>query len=298
MIDFKTSPSGTNTPAPAASHPMRTGPKTAMLCGGLIAASVLLAGCTSVKLTESGALSSYDNLGTKTGQMAKSRTYVDKASVGAARTVRIVPALLTPAAAGQISKPQDRALVSNALDRAICVALSDKYVIVAADQPADLTIRNVVTGVVPTNKAAAGVSSAVSLGSSFVLPVSVPRLPFGMGGLAVEGEVVDSQGSQVAAMVWARGANAITNKPRLSEVGDAYALAAAYGDSFSKLVIKGKAPASMDISLPSGQRINSFFGGKPKYAACDTFGRAPGVAGMVSGMVGAPPEWTDGAKGR
>lgn len=269
-----------------------------MLSGCLIAVSVLATACTSVDLTETGALSSYDNLGKKTGQLAKSRTYVDKRSVEAARTVRIMPAFLTGAAAGQIRKPQDRMLVSNTLDRALCVALSDKYVIVSADQPADLTVRNVVTGVVPTNKAVAGVSTAVSLGSSFVLPVSVPRLPFGLGGLAVEGEVVNIEGTQVAAMVWAKGANSITSKPRLSEVGDAYALAAAYGDSFSRLLIKGQKPSAMDISLPSSQRIKSFFGGKPKYAACDTFGRAPGVSGMVGAMVGAPPEWTDSASAR
>lgn len=283
---------------PAADSPAHGVSKVAMLSGCLIAVSVLATACTSVDLTETGALSSYDNLGSKTGRLAKSRTYVDKRSVGAARTVRIMPAFLTGAAAGQIHKPQDRMLVSNALDRALCVALSDKYVIVLADQPADLTVRNVVTGVVPTNKAVAGVSTAVSLGSSFVLPVSVPRLPFGLGGLAVEGEVVNIEGTQVAAMVWAKGANSITSKPRLSEVGDAYALAAAYGDSFSRLLIKGQKPSAMDISLPSSQRIKSFFGGKPKYAACDTFGRAPGVSGMVGGMVGAPPEWTDSASAR
>ncbi|MCY0096117.1 DUF3313 domain-containing protein [Hoeflea ulvae] len=258
----------------------------------------LATSCASVDLTESGALSSYDNLGRTTGQMAKSRSYVDKPAVTAARTVRILPASFSASAAGRIGKAQDRDLVSNALDRAICVALSDRYVIVAADQPADLTVRNVITGIIATNKAAAGVSTAVSLGSSFVLPVSVPRLPFGLGGLAVEGEVTGREDTQLAAMVWAKGANAITNKPRLSEVGDAYALAAAYGDSFSKLLIKGQMPAAMDLSLPSGQRINAFFGGKPKYAACDSFGRAPGVPGMVAGMVGAPPEWTDSARGQ
>lgn len=295
MIDTDTSPTEARKGAALADRLTGASRRKAMLAGCLITTAALTTGCTSVDLTETGALSSYSNLGQKTGQLAKSRTFVDKPAVAAARTVHILPAAFSGAAAGKITKPQDRLLVRNALDRAICVALSDKYVIVPADQPADLTVRNVVTGIVPTNKALAGVSTAVSFGSSFVLPVSVPRLPFGLGGLAVEGEVLGPENNQLAAMVWAKGANSITTSPRLSQVGDAYALAAAYGDSFSKLLIKGKAPAAIDISMPSRQRINAFFGGKPKYAACNTFGRAPGVPGMVGSMVGAPPEWTDKA---
>jgi hypothetical protein len=31
----------------------------------------------------------------------------------------------------------------------------------------------------------------------------------------------------------------------------------------------------------------------PKYAACENYGRAPGIAGLVGGKLGLPPEWTD-----
>src|SRR5690606_32601766 len=120
---------------------------------------------------------------------------------------------------------KDRALVSNALDRAICVALSDRYRIAALGQPADMTVRTVITDLVPTDKTMAGVSTAVSLGSNFVLPVGVPRLPVGLGGLAVEAEAVDSTGVQRAAAVWSKGANSFTDNARVSEIGDAYGLA-------------------------------------------------------------------------
>ncbi|WP_137134147.1 DUF3313 domain-containing protein [Rhizobium sp. FKY42] len=265
------------------------------LASRLVPLAFLASSCTSVALTENGALSTYSNLGKEQGTLSKSRSYADKPSLSAAKTVKILPTSFSPTAASQIKKPQDRALVTNALDRAVCVALSDRYEIVPENAPADLTVHNVITNIVPTNKTMAGLSAATSLGTSFVLPVSVPRLPFGLGGLAVEGEVQNAAGQQRAALVWARGANSITNSPRLSEVGDAYALATSYGDSFGQLLIKGKAPSMLDLSLPSAQRVNAFFGGKPKYAACDRFGRAPGVPGMVAGMVGAPPEWTDKA---
>ncbi|WP_246659185.1 DUF3313 domain-containing protein [Rhizobium sp. FY34] len=260
-----------------------------------LALAILASGCASLDLVQSGSLSSYDNLGQQKGSLGKSRSFADPAVMATVKTVRIIPTRFSDRASGRIAQPQDRALVTHALDRALCIALSDRYQIVASDQPADLTIRNVISDVVPTGKAAAGVATAVSLGSSVVLPVSVPRLPVGLGGLAVEGEAVDATGTQRAAILWAKGANSITSKPRVSEVGDAYQLASAFGSDFSQLMIKGKMPTALDIALPSGQRINSHFGGKPKYAACDTFGREPGIPGMVAGMVGAPPEWTDKA---
>jgi hypothetical protein len=246
-----------------------------------------------VPLKEGGTLTSYNNLGAAKGKLAKKRIYVDGQHLTAVKTVSIVPTTFSFSAVSRVKAEADRSLVSNALDRALCVALSDKYQMVSAGQPADLTIRSVVTDVVPTNKAMAGVATVVSVGTGFVLPVSVPRLPFGLGGLAVEAEAVDSGGVQSAAMVWARGANSIQDNPRVSEVGDAYGLATRFASDFSRMLIAGKEPKGLDISLPSRQRVQSWLGGKPKYAACDAFGRAPGLVGAVAAKYGAPPEWTD-----
>lgn len=253
----------------------------------------LLAGCTSVPLKEGGTLTSYHQLSPPKGKFTKSRTFVDAQGLAGVKTVSIVPTTFSFNAASRIKSPQDRALVSNALDRAVCVSLSDKYQIVPTGQPSDLTVRTVVTDIVATNKTMAGVSTAVSLGSSLALPVGIPRLPVGLGGLAVEAEAVDISGTQRAAVVWSKGANSITNNARVSEVGDAYSLAANFGKYFSRMLIGGKEPKGLDLSLPSGQRLNSALGGKPKYAACDAFGRSPGLAGIVADKVGAPPEWTD-----
>lgn len=255
--------------------------------------TLAVAGCTSVPLKEAGTLTSYSNLGAPKGTLAKKRLYVDGRHLATVRTVSIVPTTFSFSAASRIKTEADRSLVSNALDRALCVALSDKYQMVSAGQPADLTIRSVVTDIVPTNKAVAGVATAVTVGTGFVLPVSVPRLPIGLGGLAVEAEAVDGGGMQSAAMVWARGANSIQDKPRVSEVGDAYGLASKFASDFSRVLISGKEPKGLNIALPSGQRMRSWLGGKPKYSACDAFGRAPGLVGAVAAKYGAPPEWTD-----
>ncbi|WP_429115124.1 DUF3313 domain-containing protein [Ensifer sp. KUDG1] len=266
-------------------------PARAVGLAGLL--SVALAGCQSVPLKEAGTLTSYSKLGPSKGMVAKKRLYVDGQRLAGVRTIRIAPTMFSSAAASKIKSGADRDLVSNALDRALCVALSDRYQMVSADQPADLTVRSVVADIVPTDKALAGVSTAVTVGTGFVLPVSAPRLPVGLGGLAVEAEAVDAGGAQIAAMLWARGANSILDKPRVSEVGDAYSFATKFANEFSQVLISGKEPKALDISLPTRQRVQSWLGGKPKYAACDAFGRAPGLVGAIAAKYGAPPQWTD-----
>lgn len=254
---------------------------------------LVLAGCASVPLKQGGTLSSYDKLGEPKGSLSKSRIYVDGAGLAPLKTARIMPTTFAFGALPRVADAADRALVANAIDRALCVALSDRYEMVPGEQGADLTVRTAITDIVPTNKAMAGVSTVVSLGTGFVLPVGIPRLPVGLGGLAVEAEAVDRAGVQRAAMVWSRGANSIQDDPLVSEVGDAYGLSADFGSEFARILVLGKEPEGLDLSLPSGQRVQSWLGGKPKYAACDVFGRAPGLAGVIGGKVGAPPEWTD-----
>jgi len=115
-----------------------------------------------------------------------------------------------------------------------------------------------------------------------------------MGGLSVEAEARDIQGQQKAAFVWGRDADMLTSKPRVAASGDAYDLADEFGADFSKLLITGENPFDKKLSVPSMQRVNSAFGGKPKYAACDAFGRT-GIPAFIGGKMGAPPEWNDDA---
>ncbi|MBO9134912.1 DUF3313 domain-containing protein [Rhizobium sp. B230/85] len=262
--------------------------KAAGLCVALS-----LASCSSVPLTESGALTSYGSLGASEGRFSKSRSYVDTPALLAATTVAISSTRLSPQASSSIHNTGDGRLVSNALDRALCIGLSDRYNIVGPGEPADITVKAVITDIVPTGKFAAGLSTAVSLGSSVVLPVGVPRLPIGLGGLAVEAEALDKDGMQRAAIVWSRGANSITNQARVSEVGDAYGLASAFAGQFAEMLVKGKNTSGLHVSLPSRQKLRSQLGGAPKNAACEAYGRAPGVSGLALSLLGTPPSWSD-----
>lgn len=256
-----------------------------------------LGGCTTVPLRQSGTLTSYTNLSAPKGKFTKKMVYLNKEKLSGIKTVSIWPATFTNVAEQRIDKLQDRLLVTNALDRATCFVMSEKYQIVPFGTPSDLTIRAVITDIVPTQPAIAGVAKAVSIGSSLALPVGIPRLPLGLGGLAVEAEALDSKGSQAAAIIWSKGANSFTNEARISQVGDAYDLAAGFGSEFSRMIIAGKEPGNFDLRLPSAYDIRTTLGGKPGSPFCETYGRSPGIVGMIGASLGAPPTWADkGAK--
>ena len=76
-------------------------------------------------------------------------------------------------------------------------------------------------------------------------------------------------------------------------MGDAYELASSFGDDFSELLVTGVNPFSTKMpSLPTMQRVKSLFGGAPKEAVCDAFGRV-GVTDLLAAQFGLPPDWTD-----
>ncbi|WP_213775629.1 DUF3313 domain-containing protein [Bradyrhizobium sp. dw_78] len=246
-------------------------------------------------MTRTGSLTSYDNMESSNGALTKSLIRVDHDYVLAARSVRIIPTAFPEAVSSPIPA-KERVLVANAVDRSLCASLSDRFEVVGSGEPADLTVHAVITDAAATNEVAAGASKVISIvpaALSLGAPVPVPRLPIGLGSLSLEAEALDRAGHQQAAMIWARGADSFTSSPRVSTSGDAYDLATAFGGDFSRLLVTGSTPFGKMPALPSLQKIGSSLGGKPKYAACSAFGKAPGVAGMVAEHVGLPPEWTD-----
>jgi hypothetical protein len=265
----------------------------------------LISACASVPLAETGSLSSYQQLQPADSKFngRKSRVRVDKDAVLAARTVLIVPTSFAAEAASAKFSTRDRLLVANAVDRSVCIALSDRFNIVVPPQTADLIVHVTIANIVPTDVTAAATTKVLDIGKTVVtsagvvetsIPIPSVRVPIGLGGIALEGEAVDPTGQQKAAMLWAKGASSFFgNTTRVSPVGDAYELASAFGDDFSELMLTGEDPFRFKLpSLPHMHRWKSTFGGAPKEAACDSFGRK-GVTDMVAGNFGFPPEWTD-----
>lgn len=262
----------------------------------VLAVASLLPACASAPLVEGFTLASYNRLAPSDGMITKSRIHVNKEQVLAAKTISIVPTSFAAGVAPELTD-QQRALVANVVSRALCFSLSDRFEVVTAGAPADLTVRTVVTHVTATNEVAAGASAVMSVGMNFVdigAPVPTPRIPIGLGNLSIEAEAVDSFGRQQAAMLWGRGATTFFSSPKASKASDAYELAGAFADDFGYLLVKGKSPfGGFDPSLPSWQKINSAMGLAPKYSACERFGRSPALVGLVGDKIGLPPEWTD-----
>ena len=269
-------------------------PRTALM-------SVVLAlgGCTAAPLERAGSLQSYDRMSDANGLVTRSQIRVNKKDVLAAKTVRIASTVF-PARADVPFTDKERRLVANAISRELCLRLSERFRIVTADDDADLTVQATVTHATPTSETASGASKALSIAKTVALPgvpVPVPRLPVGLGGLSVEAEARDFAGFQKAAMVWARNANSISNSARVSNEGDAYDLAADFGADFAKLVTTGESPFGGIPALPPMDTIPVRFGGAPKYVACEAYGRFPGITGFAGQGLGLPPGWTDsGAK--
>ncbi|MBM7044952.1 DUF3313 domain-containing protein [Rhizobium lusitanum] len=258
----------------------------------------LLAGCAAAPLDRAGSLRSYDGLTRSNGLVAHSLLKVSKDDVLAAKTVKIIPTAFSMQAESASFTPAQRSLVTNAVDRALCSGLSERFVVVGLSEPADLTVRALVTQVKATNATAVGVSKVASVGTSVLLPgvpVPIPRIPIGMGSLSLEAEALDRQGVPKAAMIWGRGANAFLDSGTVAKEGDAYSLAAKFGGDFSKLLVKGRTPFGTMPSMLSKAKLNALVGRAPKYEACKAFGKSPGVAGFIGQRMGLPPKWTDKA---
>jgi hypothetical protein len=265
-------------------------------CAVVVTLGSIAAGCATAPLERSGSLASYDNLTASDGLLTKSQVRVSSADVLAARSVRIEPTVFTAAAIKGPFSDKQRGLVTNAVSRALCFALSERFQIAAPTEAADLSVRAVITHVAPTDPTAAGASKVAGVLPSILapgVPIPVPRIPIGLGSLSVEAEARDRSGAQKAVMIWARGANSFTSAPRVSSEGDAYDLASAFGDDFGKLLVTGASPFGKISGPPSIDSLNTTLGGAPKQAICETFGRAPGVPGMIAQRIGLPPDWTD-----
>ncbi|TIT99298.1 MAG: DUF3313 domain-containing protein, partial [Mesorhizobium sp.] len=131
---------------------LETRPRAA-LCVALFS---WLSACTSVPLREGASLGSYAGLSPSGGTLTQAKLRVDSAPVLAAKTVRIVPTSTQIGSRG--FEPKDLALVTNAIDRALCTDLGDRFQVVAPSQPADLVIHATVTDIVATNRTAAASS--------------------------------------------------------------------------------------------------------------------------------------------
>ncbi len=275
-------------------RPGRLRPTLAVMrIAGLGVSLAALTACQSASLSETGALSSYKDFVASDGMVTKTKYRVDSNATKAVKTVHLIPTTFAAnAQVGKLGDPQKK-LVASGIDRSLCEALSARFDVVPISKPADMAVRSVVSNIKETNAVVAGVSTVTTA----VSPVPVPRIPIGLGSLAVEAEAFDANGKQIAGLTWARGANIITNGSRASTAADAFELAGDFSEDFSALLAKSSDPMESDFELPSMKEVSNSLSyavtGKPTDPDCAVFGRGSGVTGIVGGGLGLPPEWTE-----
>ncbi len=238
----------------------------------------LLTACASAPPPSGVNLTSYAGLERIKARGAQASARVDSAPLLTARTVRLEPVKFSGEAQSNAT-PAQRSLIANAMERALCKDLSSRFEILSAPEKADLTVRTEVTRIKPTNAGVAALSLAVSM----VVPA--PRLPVGLGGFAAEAEALGPDGKQAAAIVWSRDADVFSGR-RASPIGDAYDLSTKFAHDLSKLLV-----AERDLAAPKRSHSRT-----PASSACAVYGKGAGFSGVVAGLLGAPPQWTDGKR--
>lgn len=194
----------------------------------LIAGAAVLGACQTAPAANAGFLSTYDGLETKEGTLRVSvRDRRDEEMTAAIERLFIEPAQLAEGAAEGVA-PGDVAVVLGEVDRQVCYELSRRFTVLHERATDAATARIAVTRIEPTGAVGSGLSAVAS---AFIPgPIGI-RPPGTTGMLAAEAELVTVEGTQAAALAWARSANVVgMDSPSLSRVGDALQFAEVFGD--------------------------------------------------------------------
>jgi hypothetical protein len=203
-----------------------------------------LSACATAPTPDAGYLSRYDNLGGRgDGLRASVREWADPEALKTVSAVRIAPTVLLPGAdRSRVLTPAEQRGLLRELDAQLCFELSERFAIAGLDAVADAEVRSAVTWFLPTGRAA----SAASAAAAFFIPGPLDlRAPGTLGALGAEAEMTTADGRQVAAIAWARQANAIgTDAPSLMKTGDALQFAEPFADDAARVMTPTPAPAT------------------------------------------------------
>lgn len=214
---------------------------------GLIGCFLLsgLSACATAPKPDAGYLSRYDNLGARgDGLRASVRQWADQDALRSVSSVRILPTVLLEGAdASAPLTPAERRGLLREIDAQLCFELSERFAIAGPEAAVDAEVRSAVTWFLPTGRTA----SAASAAAAFVIPGPVDlRAPGTLGALGVEAEMTTPDGRQVAAIAWARQANAIgTDAPSLIRTGDALQFAEPFADDAARVMTPTPAPDAL-----------------------------------------------------
>lgn len=251
-----------------------------------VAASLLLLGaCASVPQTTGVPLANDKPLElVSDSQGRRVARYVDGALL-ASMTAYALPEvdLKLPEAREGIS-PEQLALISNALNRQICVRLGQYLTAEPVPSESALRIEVALTGITPTSRTLSGASAAIDA----VVPGPF-RIPVGMGAIALDARA-STDGQTAAFMRWAKGANPVLNSAKVSTIGDAYGLVSTFAREFGQLLLQGSSKVKTREKLPDDLIAAN-------QALCESrFGRVDTVGKGASFLLPLAPESIDKGK--
>tara|TARA_R110002124_G_scaffold73765_2_gene197867 strand:- start:1132 stop:1875 length:744 start_codon:yes stop_codon:yes gene_type:complete len=197
--------------------------------------ALLATGCAANGLQQAETLSDYQNLQTSDRRLLQVREWVDPEALRAVEAIYIPQAGIVPGVVeGSCVDPLRFNRIVGKLNQTMCRRLARSGFQVTADPDmASHELRMTITGFEPTNLVSAGASRLI--GFAIPGPLS-PRIPIGIGALAVEGEMLDATDTQIAALTWS-SRNHLVSSGGFSEIGDGYRLAQVFADSFGDLIV-------------------------------------------------------------
>jgi hypothetical protein len=195
----------------------------------------------------------------------------DLAALSHVKAVYLEPVILSLGNAPRYKLNEEEArLVTSEVEAQLCFELSERYEMVSVDQPHQASVKANVIWFEPTGALASGASAV----ASWFIPGPIGlRLPGSLGGLGVEAEMLDKDQRQIAAIVWARKAQALgMDTPSLARLGDALQFAEPFADAAASVMSPEPAP-----------KTRTYTGANDP---CARYGkRVEGAARMAAGIV-------------
>ena len=250
-----------------------------------LAAALLLSACASVPQTSGNPLANDKPMESVSDQQGRRVSrYVDGALLAPLEAYALPDIDLKLPQAREGISPEQLAIISNALNRSICVRLGQYLTAQPIPTESALKIDIALTGITPTSKALSGLSAAV--GTFVPGPF---RIPIGMGAIALDARA-STNGQTAAFMRWAKGANPVLNSAKVSTIGDAYDLVDTFAKEFGKLLLQGTSKVRTREKLP-GELIAA------NKELCESrFGRVDPVGKGASFLLPLSPEFIDKGK--
>ena len=248
----------------------------------ILAAATVLCGCASAPRVARTipASTSMALEWTKDEEATQVRRFADRTTLASVATLGLPKVDVAADAIDAGITAAQSAVVVNRAARDVCTGLAPYFRL--SGDAADTQVHLRVWSMRPTSAGAAGLSEVVG----FFVPGPF-RIPAGLGGLAIDGELRRAE-QPIVLLQWSQGANPLTEGARISAIGDAYQLAGDFADDFVAAVVSTNDAGKRRRTRQPDEVIAA-----NKSLCRQAFGKASIAGTGAALLIGLPPESTD-----